>query len=105
MCVVLCLVRLSENRFFDVGEECCCGHLDVTSLVLCTSSPFLEYCSPVLGSAVERHLQLLERQAYSVARLCPDQSFCHSVTDVMLLDCMYMYIIYIYLCCKRSIQT
>ena len=40
----------------------------------------LEYCSPMWGSAAEYHLQLLERQVYSVARLCPDQSFlslCH----------------------------
>ena len=32
------------------------------------------------GSAAECHLQLLERQVYSVARLCPDQtlfSLCH----------------------------
>ena len=35
----------------------------------------LEYCSSVWGSAAEYHLQLLERQVYSVARLCPDQCF------------------------------
>ena len=32
------------------------------------------------GSAAECHLKLLERQVYSVARFCPDQSFlslCH----------------------------
>ena len=42
--------------------------------------PILEYCSAVWGSAAECHLQLLERQVYSVARLCPDQtslSLCH----------------------------
>ena len=42
--------------------------------------PTLEYCSPVRGSAAECHLQLLERQVYSVARLCPDLTFfslCH----------------------------
>ena len=37
--------------------------------------PILEYCSPVWGSADECHLQLLERQVYSVARLYPDESF------------------------------
>ena len=40
----------------------------------------LEYCSPVCASAAECHLQLLGRQAYSVDRLCPDQTFlslCH----------------------------
>ena len=42
--------------------------------------PILEYCSPVWGSAAECHFQILERQVYLVARLCPDQSFltlCH----------------------------
>ena len=42
---------------------------------------FLEYCFSVWGSAAECHLQLHEeRQGYSVARLCSDQSFwslCH----------------------------
>ena len=37
--------------------------------------PILEYCFPGLGSAAEYHLKLLERQVYSVARLCPDQTF------------------------------
>ena len=35
----------------------------------------LEYCSPVWGSDTECHLQLLERQMYSVARFCPDLTF------------------------------
>ena len=42
--------------------------------------PIIEYCSPVCGPAAEFRLQLLERQVYSVARLCPDQTFlllCH----------------------------
>ena len=42
--------------------------------------PILEYCSPVWWSAAECRLHLLERQVYSVARLCPDQRFlalCH----------------------------
>ena len=42
--------------------------------------PILEYCSLMWGSAAECHLQLLELQVYSVARLCLDQSFlssCH----------------------------
>ena len=42
--------------------------------------PILQYCSPVWGSAAACHLQLLERQVYSVDGLCPDQSFlsfCH----------------------------
>ena len=43
-------------------------------------SSILEYCSPMWGSDDECHLRLLERQMYSVARLCHDQSFlslCH----------------------------
>ena len=42
--------------------------------------PILEYCSPVWGSAVECHLELLERQVCSGARLCLDKTFlllCH----------------------------
>ena len=42
--------------------------------------PTLEYCSPWWGSATECHLQLLERQVYSVACLCSHQTFlslCH----------------------------
>ena len=42
--------------------------------------PILEYCSLVWGSAAECHIQFLERQVYSVAMLCSDQSFwslCH----------------------------
>ena len=53
--------------------------------------PILEYCSPVLGSAAECHLQLLERQVYSVARLCPEKSFlalCHR-RRVALLSMLY----------------
>ena len=52
----------------------------VASLLLCICSPILEYCPLVWGSAAECHLQLLERQVYSVANLCPNQPFlslCH----------------------------
>ena len=37
--------------------------------------PILVYCSPVWGSTAEFHIQLLERQVHSVARLCFYQSF------------------------------
>ena len=52
--------------------------VDTSMLLRCYNAlvlKILEYCSPVWGSAAECHLQLLERQVYSVARLCPDQSF------------------------------
>ena len=42
--------------------------------------PILEYSSPVWGSAAEFYLHILERQVYSVVRLCLDQSLlslCH----------------------------
>ena len=50
--------------------------------------PILEYCSPVWGSTAECHLQLLERQVYSVVRLCRDQSFlslCHRRRVALLI--------------------
>ena len=68
----ICILRLVKRIFVD------------TSVLLRCYFPFilpiLEYCSPVWGSAAECHLQHLERQVYSVARLCPDQCFlswCH----------------------------
>ena len=48
------------------------------------------------GSAAECHLNLLERQVYLVARLCPYQSFFCCVIDVVLLHCV---------CCTRLIRT
>ena len=57
--------------------------VDTSLLIRCYFEfvlPILEYCSPVWGSVAECQLQLLERQVYSVAKLCPDQSFlsmCH----------------------------
>ena len=67
MCVVLSPVSLNEFEFcgwwsVSLWTPLCC------SLLLCS-------CFPVWGSAAECHLQLLERQVYSVARLCPDQIF------------------------------
>ena len=54
------------------------GLVDTSVLPRCYNAfvlPILEYCSPVWGSAAECHLQLLECQVCSVARLCPDQNF------------------------------
>ena len=69
------LSRVSENLYFEVGET---YFADTSVLLRCYFAlvvPILEYCSPVWGLAAECHLQLLERQVYSVARFCPDQSF------------------------------
>ena len=52
--------------------------VDTSVLLRCSNAfvlPLLEYCSPVWGSAEKCHLQFLERQVYSVARLCSDQTF------------------------------
>ena len=74
MCVVLFpvspkrigILRLVKRIFVDNSVSLRCYFAFVL--------PILEYCSPVYGSIAECHLQLLERQVYSVARLCPDQS-------------------------------
>ena len=50
-------------------------YVETTSLLFCTGSEILEYCSPVWGPAAEYLPQLLERQVYSLTRLCLDQSF------------------------------
>ena len=69
--------------------------VDTSVLLRCYDAfvlPILEYYSPVCGSAAEGHLQLLERQVYLVARLCPDQTFsslCHR-THVAALCMLYM---------------
>ena len=79
MCMVLSPVSL-KNYYFENGEACLCGHLCIASLLLCICSPNPWVFSPMWGSAAECHLQLLGRQVYSVARLCPDQTFlslCH----------------------------
>ena len=49
----------------------------------------LESCSSVWGSGAECHLQLPERQVYSVARLCLDHSFllCHRRCELGLVCC------------------
>ena len=92
MYMVLSPVSLKELVWcFVVGEACLCGYLFVASLLRCICSLIPEYCSPVWGSAAECHLQLLERQVYSVARLCPNQTI-----DVMLLHCV---------CCTKLIRT
>ena len=66
------ILRLVKRTFVDTSVLLCCYFAFVLTI--------LEHCSPVWGSAAECHLQLLERQVHSVARLCPDQSFlslCH----------------------------
>ena len=73
--VLYCFPCLSENWYFKVGET----YIVDTSRLLCCYFEFVlqifEYSSSVWGSAAECHLQLFERQVYSVARLGSDQSF------------------------------
>ena len=75
MCVVLSLVSLKELVFWGwCGVSLWTPLLNPTNLFLCC------YWCFMWGSAAECHLQFLERQLYSVARLCPDQRFlslCH----------------------------
>ena len=66
------ILRFVMRVFVDTSVLLCCYYAFVL--------PTLEYCSPVWGSDAECHFQLLERQVYSVARHCPDQTFlslCH----------------------------
>ena len=61
------ILRLVNRIFVDTSELLSCYFVFVLQI--------LEYCSPVWGSAAECHLQLLERQVYSVYRICPNQIF------------------------------
>ena len=66
------ILRFVKRVFVDTSVLLRCYYAFVFAI--------LEFCSPVWGSAAECHIQLLERQVYSVARLCPDQTFlslCH----------------------------
>ena len=65
------ILRLVKRIFVDTSVLLRCYFAFVLQI--------LEYCSPWWGSAAECHLQVLERQVYSVARLCPDENFllCH----------------------------
>ena len=59
--------------------------------------PVHEYFSEVWLSAAKCHLQLLERQVYSVVRLCSDNRVsCRYVIDVVWWDLV---------CCTRLIRT
>ena len=63
---------LSENCYFEVGV--------LLRFYYPFVLPILEYCPPMFESSAECHHHLLERQVYSVARLCPDRGFltlCH----------------------------
>ena len=77
-CARYCLSCLSKNLYFE--EACFSGHLCAASFHYAFVLIIIEYCSPVCGSAEEYQHRLLERQVYSVTRLCPDLSFlsfCH----------------------------
>ena len=69
---IISILRLEKHIFVDTPVLLRCNFAFVFAI--------LDYCSPMWGSAAECHLQLLERQVYSVARLCLDLSFfslCH----------------------------
>ena len=80
---IICILRLVKGVFMDTSVLLRCYYAFVLQI--------LEYCSPVWGSGAECHLQLLQRQVYSVARLCIDQTFlslCHRryVAALCMLD-------------------
>ena len=80
----IAIFRLVKRLFVDTSVllRCCFAFL----------LKILKGCSRVCGSAAECHLLLLERQVYSVARLCPDQSLmllCHR-RNVSGLSMFYM---------------
>ena len=75
--IFLCL---SKNWYSEVDEACLCGYLCVASLLRCICSLNPRVLFSGVGSAAERNFQFLEGQVYSVAKLCPDQTFlslCH----------------------------
>ena len=61
------ILRLVKRVFVNTSVLLRCYYAFVLTI--------LKHCSSVWGSAAECHLQLLERQVYSVARLCSDQIF------------------------------
>ena len=95
-CARYCFSCLSENWDFEVVEPIL---VDTSGLLRCYFVfvlPIIEYCSPVWWSAAECNLQLLERQVYSVARLCPSR-----VSRRCIIDVVWMGLV----CCTRLIRT
>ena len=82
-----CILGLVNHALVDTSVILRCYYAFVL--------PILEFYSPVQASAVWCH-QLLERQVYSLVRLCPYQTFCRCVINVMLLDSV---------CCERLISN
>lgn len=73
--VVLFRGGLAENLYLEDGEWHLQIHFCVYSLLLFAFIlPMLEYGFPVLGSAANSHLQLLDRPVLADSWLCPDQS-------------------------------
>ena len=69
------ILRLAKPIFVNTSVLLRCNFAFVRQI--------LEYCFPVWGSAAECHFQLLERQVYSVARLCPIRVYCRCVIIVV----------------------
>ena len=95
ICVVLSIVSPEFGILILVKRV----FLDTSVLLRCYYAfglPILEYCSSVWLSAAECHLQLLERQVYSVAGCVLIRVSCRCVVRVILL---------LYVCCTRLIGT
>ena len=67
----------------------------VANICICSPNPRVLFSGVEVCSA-RCLLRLLDRQVYSVARLCPEQISCHCVIDVVLLHCA---------CCTKLIRT
>ena len=89
----MCMVLSPVSQIFGIFRLLKRVFVDTSVLLLCYSAfvlLILKYFSPVWGSAAECHLQLLERQVYSLARPSPDQTFlslchqCHVASLCML---------------------
>ena len=80
-CAWYCLSCLPENWYCEVVKTYISGHLFVTSLLssIYSPNPWVLFFNVGVRCCI-CHLPLLDRQVYSVSRLCLDQSFlslCH----------------------------
>ena len=95
-----CLPCLSKNRHFEVGEAFLCGHLSVTSLLLCIGVTFVLlrcsliivlWCGVCCRMSSSAYARCIRWSGFALIRLS-----CCCVIDVMLMHCV---------CCTRLIRT
>ena len=86
--IVSCVSR-SENWYFEVGEACLCGHLSVTSLLLCIclTNPWVLFSGVMVScwmlSLASRALGVFgDRLPWSEIVIVPSKSFCLTVCTI-----------------------